>query len=305
MVQHKGQGEKWVMKTFLKVGEFARVCHTTRETLLHYDRKGVLRPDHVSGNGYRRYSMKQFFDFDLIALLKETGSTLEEIRRCREHCGESGYLGLFAERIAVLEREQERIEHRLAMMKSLEIMGREALSAEYDRIFFESRESSDILVYPVDPEKITGRESSVECYSECLVQCLMNGNAVDPPLGVIIPEEFVTKRVFRICSIFTAAWRGTELGNLVHTEKGRYACLFHKGDVGSHGRTFGRMMRELAAMGLRTLGPVYAYDQMNYVLSPMGEEYIARYVVRVAEDEGKKDKRIGSCASESKKLVSV
>ena len=86
----------------------------------------------------------------------------------------------------------------------------------------------------------------------------MNGNAVDPPLGVIIPEEFVMQRVFRICSIFTAAWHGTELGNLVHTEKGRYACLFHKGDVGSHGRAFVRMMRELAAMGLRTLGPVYA-----------------------------------------------
>ena len=44
---------------------------------------------------------------------------------------------------------------------------------------------------------------------------------------------------------------------------------------------------------------------MNYVLSPMAEEYIARYVVRVAEDEGKKDKSIGSCSSESKKPVSV
>ena len=271
------------MKTFLKVGEFARVCHTTRETLLHYDRKGLLRPDHVSGNGYRRYSMKQFFDFDLIALLKETGSTLEEIRRCRDNCGENGYLGLFAERIAVLEREQERIAHRLSMMKSLEAMGREALSAEYDRIFFEWREPSDILVYPVDPEKITGRESSVECYSECLMQCLMDGNAVDPPLGVIIPEEFVAEGIFRICSIFTAAWRGTGLGNLVHMDQGRYACLFHREDVGSHGRAFVRMTKELAALGLRTCGPAYAYDQMNYVLAQKGEEYIARYVVRVSE----------------------
>ena len=148
------------MKTFLNIGEFAHVCHTTRETLLHYDRKGLLKPGYVSENGYRRYSMKQFFDFDVISLLKETGSTLEEIKRYRERCEQDGYLKLFHERIAVLKREQERIAHRIAMLNGLAIMGEEALSAEYDRLFFEHRNARNILVYPVDSEKITGRESS-------------------------------------------------------------------------------------------------------------------------------------------------
>ena len=58
---------------FLKTGEFARLCHTTKETLFHYDREGILKPRHVSGNGYRRYGLEQFFDFDMISLLKETG----------------------------------------------------------------------------------------------------------------------------------------------------------------------------------------------------------------------------------------
>ncbi len=30
------------MKTFLKTGEFARLCRTTKETLFHYDREGIL-----------------------------------------------------------------------------------------------------------------------------------------------------------------------------------------------------------------------------------------------------------------------
>ena len=45
---------------FLKTGEFARLCHTTKETLFHYDREGILKPRHVSGNGYRRYGLEQF-----------------------------------------------------------------------------------------------------------------------------------------------------------------------------------------------------------------------------------------------------
>lgn len=87
---------------FLKTGEFARLCHTTKETLFHYDREGILKPRHVSGNGYRRYDLEQFFDFDMISLLKETGSTLGEIRACREMRDPSAYLRLLRERAGIL-----------------------------------------------------------------------------------------------------------------------------------------------------------------------------------------------------------
>ena len=66
------KGRMMKTETFLKTGEFARLCHTTKETLFHYDREGILRPRYVSENGYRRYGVEQYFDFDLITLLKET-----------------------------------------------------------------------------------------------------------------------------------------------------------------------------------------------------------------------------------------
>ncbi|WP_294555915.1 MerR family transcriptional regulator [uncultured Mailhella sp.] len=267
--------------TFLNVGEFARICHTTRETLLHYDRKGLLKPAYVAENGYRRYSMKQYFDFDLICLLKEGGSTLEEIRNCRACCGKEGFLPLFRERIAALMKEQERIEHRLSMLKKLTAMSEEALAADTDKLFFEERPAEDILIYPVDSDKITDRESSVECYSACLLNSMADGNAIDPPLGVIIPEEDARQGRFRICHIFTAAWNNTSLKNALRVEEGRYACLFHKGTLESHEEAFHALLRQTAAMGLRVCGPVFACDQMNYALAETGEVYVAKYAVRV------------------------
>ena len=238
------------MNIFLTTGEFARLCHTTRDTLLHYDRKGLFRPAHVSGNGYRRYGMKQYFDFDLISLLKETGSTLEEIRTCRDAGRHDGYLELFRERIAVLEKEQERIARRLAMLTGLADMGEEALAADYDRLFFEEREAQETLVHPVDPLKITDREVAKD-------------------------------GVFRICGLFTAVRNHAGSAGSTRMERGRYACLFHRGTVHGHEQAFGRMMQALADQGLHPRGHVYAYDQMNYVLAEMGEAYIAKYVVRV------------------------
>lgn len=268
-------------KHFLNVGAFARVCHTTKETLLHYDRKGLLKPRYVAGNGYRRYSVKQYFDFDLISLLKETGSTLEEIKRYRQAGERDGYLTLFREKIAVLEKERERITHRLSMLTTLAAMGEEVLSAEYDSLFFERREARNILVYPVDSEKITDRESSVECYSECLMRSVTDGNAVDPPLGMIIPEECASAGTFRICWMFTAAWKDVSPDHVQTMKEGLYACLFHRGSIDSHARAFERMMKELSRRRLRLRGPVYAYDQMNYALGEMGEAYVAKYAAPI------------------------
>ena len=67
-------------KKMMTTGEFAKLCKTTKETLFHYDRENLLKPKHVSENGYRHYGVEQFVDFDIISMLKETGSSLREIK---------------------------------------------------------------------------------------------------------------------------------------------------------------------------------------------------------------------------------
>ena len=61
-------------------GQFAKLCSTTKETLFHYDSLGLLKPARVRENGYRYYTASQFFDFDLIAVLRSAGCSLSEIR---------------------------------------------------------------------------------------------------------------------------------------------------------------------------------------------------------------------------------
>lgn len=40
------------MDSFLKCGEFAALCGTTKNTLIHYDRLGLLSPAYVTESGY-------------------------------------------------------------------------------------------------------------------------------------------------------------------------------------------------------------------------------------------------------------
>ena len=59
-------------------GEFAKVCGTTKETLFHYDRIGLLKPQVIGQNRYRYYAAKQFYRYDLIDTLKMAGCSLAD-----------------------------------------------------------------------------------------------------------------------------------------------------------------------------------------------------------------------------------
>ncbi|WP_026394206.1 MerR family transcriptional regulator [Acetobacterium malicum] len=66
-------------KMFFTSGEFASLCNTTKETLRHYHRIGLLIPEKIQPNGYHAYSDLQVNDFYLIDILKSTGCSLAKI----------------------------------------------------------------------------------------------------------------------------------------------------------------------------------------------------------------------------------
>ena len=65
----------------LKIGEFARICNVSPQTLRYYNEEGILCPDEIDPcSGYRYYSPEQAEDFRLIQTYKEAGFALDEIR---------------------------------------------------------------------------------------------------------------------------------------------------------------------------------------------------------------------------------
>jgi len=63
----------------IKISEMASMHGVSRQTLILYDKNGLLTPAYVSENGYRYYSMDQIPRLRLICLLKGMGVPLSEI----------------------------------------------------------------------------------------------------------------------------------------------------------------------------------------------------------------------------------
>ena len=68
----------------LSISDFAEFSRTTRDTLLHYDRIGLLSPVLRGENNYRYYSSSQLAIVNVIRTFQQLGMSLEEIMALRD-----------------------------------------------------------------------------------------------------------------------------------------------------------------------------------------------------------------------------
>ncbi|MCL2153614.1 MAG: MerR family transcriptional regulator [Oscillospiraceae bacterium] len=66
------------------ISDFAKFSRVTRDTLLHYDRIGLLTPTSRGENNYRYYSGHQLAIVNLIRTLQQLGMTLGEIKELKD-----------------------------------------------------------------------------------------------------------------------------------------------------------------------------------------------------------------------------
>lgn len=68
-------------KEFLLIGELAELTAVSRDTLRHYERKGVLPRPNRSPKGYRLYSAKSLERVQMVRRALAVGFTLNELAR--------------------------------------------------------------------------------------------------------------------------------------------------------------------------------------------------------------------------------
>ncbi len=98
-------------KGWLTSGAFAALCGTTKETLRHYKDIGLLLPAHQGDNGYFYYDVEQFYDLYAISIFRQTGTSLEEVRRCLRGQDTAETLELLREQRTRLDAERKKLEH--------------------------------------------------------------------------------------------------------------------------------------------------------------------------------------------------
>jgi DNA-binding transcriptional MerR regulator len=265
----------------LSTGEFAKLCGTQKGTLFFYDKEGLLKPKYVSENGYRRYGAEQFFEYDMISILKETGSSLKEIKLHLQKRDPESLLRLFEEKRILLKKEKARIARQQKMLDAIVDLTKATLHPRQGVLEVVDLPEEELELMPVSPENQTTAEGCATLFAEFSRKLEEQGRSFPAPFGVMIDRDEAIARRYIASHFFCGGSRSTPKPNLHIRPAGKYAAFLHSGDMDSHEVAYAEMLERVEKSGLGIVGNIYSYDTMSYFITGSAEEYLARYCIQV------------------------
>lgn len=109
-------------ENYLTVSEVTKTLGVNKNTILHYDREGVIISKR-DVNNYRYYHKEQIKIFKMILSLRKSGFSLEEIRDIKKYIVQQNYpyiLKLISQKTQECKKEIEELKEKLKMLENHE-----------------------------------------------------------------------------------------------------------------------------------------------------------------------------------------
>lgn len=218
------------MNNLLSIGKFATFCNTTKDTLIHYDNLGLLKPFSFTPGNHRFYDIQQYHNFRLIQNLADIGIPLQEIKHIMQAETLSERTGL------LLEKELE-LELRLQYLRNTRLFLEESnkvLPFTYpetsDTPFIHKLEYTQKLYATPFPCLQPTMYHFSQILKSHISQC--NRNGIHPfPLGILIQRR--DRGLSRNRHVFITSPLGNRPpdNQTIIKPDGKYASLFHTGSL--------------------------------------------------------------------------
>jgi len=264
---------------YFSISDFARFSRTTRDTLLYYDRIGLLSPHSRGANNYRKYTCGQLAVINVIRTLQELGMSIDEIRRFMDRRTPETCEDVFANQVATIEEMLKRWggarELLLTFLKQIHSVA----DADVNEINIRFLPAEPILLGGVN-DYSDGRDSYDALYSFYNdVRANHPGVDMNYPVWGIFSKERVTAG--------DTTWpdRYYMLNPECRDRRpaGLYAIGYAYGGYGKVGGLYGRILEYISANGFVVTGDAYEEYPLNEVCVADDNEYLARVIIAVSE----------------------
>ena len=215
-----------LQKFYFSTGEFAKVCNISKDTLFHYEKKGILSPQIIKENGYRYYSTEQFDLVSVIVTLRKLGMSIEQIKQFLDNRNEENLLNLFTQKEKEIGEQIEslkKIKHFLKMKKQ---NINEIKQNEYFKIYQQDMKEEQIII---SEQRIKPDDKST---TKIIAELISRFNELYEYelIGGIRMKDTLKAGDFESYNNFYIKISKYVKGDLHIKEKGRYLVLYHKGN---------------------------------------------------------------------------
>lgn len=266
---------------YFTTGEFSRLCGVRKDTLFHYDEVGILKPEIVRENGYRYYSINQFFLFDIIAALKKAGASLGEIREYISHRSPEGLLKLLEEKSAYLAREQQKLAQVQRLIANTRERTKKGIAALCGQARVEHCPEEYLIVVHIDSKEQGATKNHMPKIRDHFQFCDAHMVGDELPFGAIIEQKNLEKGWYKESWYFSRVDRQYEGERFFLKPAGQYAIIEHRGSYESMDDSYEKLKAYLAEQGLRICGHAYEHELLSYFAVPDPSGYVIQICIQV------------------------
>lgn len=266
----------------LSTGEFAKLCKTTKETLFHYDRIGLFKPRSIDRNGFRLYGIDQFFEFNVVTLLKETGSSLSTIKNQLQQFDSEQMIDILkTKRQCILEERRKLLSKQHVVEDLIECLDHaQTLPKNRFDLVDEPERAIDIYTFKRNFElSDTSIERNIQQFLEYFDFFAQQRNQPRAPYGVTIAlADLLHGRIIENAA-FSMATSTTPKSRRVVIPAGLYARSVLRCSLESQIEQVGVFLQHVKDHQLKPVSDLYIYDLMSY----SREGYLSEFLIRVEQ----------------------
>ena len=272
-----------IVRYLLSISELAKLKNITSETLRHYDRIALLKPDYVTKSGRRMYSIRQYEKLGTILELRAIGMSLHEIQEYFNNRN-------LKKSISMLRRYQQEFEKKLQeqiqlneilieKMKFLESLSELPEMETVFETYFPERYMVTLGEESGDREKHAMAFTMLENYVREKIPILASDR-----VGVFSDERLLepNDQLISAVPMLLVSPKNADEAYLKKITEGNYVCmLYKKGTLEKYGSSFEKVKDYIREKGYRICGNILQIYKIDVTLSSDREETVLEIQVPV------------------------
>ena len=266
-------------KGTFSVAEFAEFSRTTRDTLLYYDKIGLLKPESRGENEYRFYSSAQLEVVNLIRTWQALGMTLSEIKRIKDDRSAESVAGLLERQIKLVDEKIDDWTRARKLLYTLINIINSASAVDEDVVVIKFMPAEAIVLGEMN-DYIRGRNAYDALYS---FYRFCSKKYPDMDMNYPVWGTFSEERI----KAGDWVWpdRYYFFNPEGHDEKaaGTYAVGYARGWYGQSDELYNRIVEYIDRNGFEICGPAFEEYPLNEVCTANDEDYLMRVMITVRE----------------------
>ena len=269
--------------TYITAGQLANLHNITKQTVLFYDKNGLLPPAYVNNeNGYRYYSTSQYLTLALILNLRKMNVSLSDIRTYLDERSPQSFERLLRDKVAECDRIIEEAQLlRASLADTLETLSYLDTIDLADIVCTEEEEVPLLLSEPLSAEMPL--HDRLRVLSSHTQRAIPDGQVQPFDAGWLIrKDDFFGGRLGHTTAyFFPLPSEESDRANAIRPQ-GTYVTLNFRGTYYTEAPAVLKRLEDyLTEHHLEPAGDVYLLQLKNHLLTEDTADYLNRLSVRV------------------------